>query len=336
MVLVIALSISFFRAISDAETKSRKQFLWKQTELAATEIEIEINRFGEDAKELINFLDDEDLDEEDYREEFTTIARRVFNRYPGLIDTVWVDLQDSLIYLTKTERNDFIRNRVSGDIPSKTEGDFLYYLNGENSGFELTFSLNPVRFTKGFVTHYYLNKGGSKLLRLGEEIESLESEQNSIPFEIEETAFQEIQRDMESGVIGIYELEWDNGDESREGILVQYPFHFGEIYKDASLLFMIESESITNGVYITYLYLFCGFAILLMGTVVFFTISLQNNMESQRLQEESAAEIAELFDQQNLLLKELGGFVYFHNYSVSMPLFCATHTSDPVIWISII
>lgn len=323
--LVILLGGSFFKAISEAETKSKREFLRKQTELAATEVEIAIDRFDEDAKSLIDYLEDEDLDADDFRDDLSNSVRRVFNNYPGLIDTAWVKLQDSLIYLTRTERNDFIRNRASEQMLTKGRPDFEYYTNGEDKGFELLFYLNPVRFTRDLVTHYYLNKGGSKLLMIGGGLENLDQGMNSPILEIDEISLRRIQSDVAVGVIGIYEIDWNKGTDSGSGILVQYPFNFGDFYENAALLFMVESESITGGVYSTYLFLFSGFVFLLIGTVIFFTLSLQNRMKSQKLLEESAEEISELFDQQNILLKELRGFVFFHNFKGEI-----TRVSDEV------
>ena len=325
VILVIILGVSFFKAISEAETKSKREFLRKQTELAATEIEIEMGRFGEDANHLIEFLEDEDLDSDDYRDDFTNSARRVFNSYPDLIDTVWVNLKDSVIYLTRTERNDFIRGKLEGSVPQKNDREFLFKTKGRNNGFELTFSLNPVKFTKAFVTHYYLNKGGSKLLMLGGKLENLDPGPKENILTIDSESLNQIQNDVEIGIIGIYEIDWVKGEDGGEGILVQFPFNFGDFYEDASLLFVIESESITSGIYSTYLFLFTGFVILLIGTAVFFTLSLQNNLESRKLLEQNANEISELFDQQNILLKELRGFVYFHNYKGEI-----TRVSDEV------
>ncbi len=313
VILVVLLGLSFFKAISDSETKSKREFLRKQTELAATEIEIEIDRFEVNANSLIEFLEDEDLDQDDFRDEFTNAVRRVFNNYPRFIDTVWVDLQDSIIYLTQTDRNDFIRDSAVGKIPTKADHDFIFSIEGKGKGFKLTFSLNPVRYTKDFVTHYYLNNGGSKLLMLGERMENLDPGLDADMLEIDEASLKQIQEDVEIGVIGIYEIDWKKETNFGSGILVQYPFNLGEFYDNAALLFIVESDSITSGIYSTYLFLFSGFVFLLIGTVIFFTLSLQTNLESQKLLKESAEEISELFDQQNLLLKELRGFVFFHN-----------------------
>lgn len=325
VILVVLLGLSFFNAITNAEIKSKKEFLRKQTELAATEIEIEMDRFEGDARGLMDFLEDEDLDEDDYRGDLSKSARKVFNNYPGLIDTLWVNLQDSMVYFTMTDRNDFIRGPELGTVPTKDSREFVYFAKGKGKAFELTFSLNPVRFTSDFVTHYYLNKGGSKLLMLGEKLENLNPSPSAPIFEIDETSLLQIKDDASIGITGLYEIDWEKDDSAGAGILVQYPFDFGGFYENASLLFAIESESITGGIYSTYLFLFSGFVFLLIGMVVFFTLSLQNSLESQRLLEKSAREISELFDQQNLLLKELHGFVFFHNFKGEI-----TRVSDEV------
>jgi PAS domain S-box-containing protein len=325
ILLVILLGVSFFKAINDTENKSKREFLRRQTELAANEVEIEIDRFEEDAKSLVESLEDEDLDEDDYRDELTNDVRRVFNNYPGLIDTVWVNLKDSVIYLTRTERNDFIRNRAKENIPAKGTHDFDYSTKGNEKGFELTFSLTPVRFTKDLLLHYYLNKGGSKLLLLAGELENLDQGYNVPSLEIDEASVQKIQNDVSIKVTGLYDIDWKKGASSGSAVLVQYPFDFGEFYQNAALLFMIESESITSGIYSTYLFLFFGFVFLLISTVVFFTLSLKNRMESEKLLSKRSEEISELFDQQNILLKELRGFVFFHNFKGEI-----TRVSDEV------
>jgi len=46
----------------------------------------------------------------------------------------------------------------------------------------------------------------------------------------------------------------------------------------------------------------------------FFVISVKNYLDLSKSREENYREIKELFDQQNMLLKELHGFVFFHNY----------------------
>ncbi|UZD23655.1 PAS domain-containing hybrid sensor histidine kinase/response regulator [Algoriphagus halophytocola] len=314
VVLVIALGVSFFRAITDTQIESRKEFLRRQTELAASGIELEIDRFEEESKYILDFLIDDGLDAEDYKAELTGLTRRLFNRYPGLIDTLYMNLADSAVYFTMTDRNDFIRQRLKQKIPSHVQQESLLKLSSQDNRFQLTFTLNLVRFTRDFVTHYYLNDGGLKLLSLDNSLQNLNQRARFDHLEFDEESHKAMVQDYSIGVIGIYEVDWKDNERSGEGILVQYPFDYGDLVEHASLLFMIESETITSGVYSTYFLLFIGLILLLTGTVVFFTISLQQNLESQRTLKKNSEEISELFDQQNLLLKELKGFIFFHNY----------------------
>ena len=325
VVLVIALGVSFFNAITETQIKSRKEFLRKQTELAATGIELEIDRFEEESNYILDFLMDEGLDAEDYRKEFTSLTRRLFNRYPGLIDTLYVNLSDSAVYFTMTDRNDFIRQGLEQKIPKHIQKESLLKLSSEDNRFQLIYRLNLVGFSRNFVAHYYLNDGGVKLLSIDKTLQNLNQRARFDSLEFDEESHKAIVEDYAIGVIGIYEVGWSDGANKGSGILVQYPFDYGDLVEDASLLFMIESESIINGVYSTYFLLFIGLILLLTGTVVFFTISLQHNLESQRVLKENSEEISELFDQQNLLLKELKGFVFFHNYKGEI-----TRVSDEV------
>ncbi len=312
VVLVVALGISFFSAILNTQLESRKDFLIKQTELAAHSLEIDIERFEEDAKFLIFYLEEDDLDPEDFRNEFTTSVRRVFNNYPGLIDSAWVDLNDSLVSFTMTPRNDFIRSPFRGDLEVKKIKDQTFFIQGD-SGFKVLFSLNLVKYSRNLAANYYLNPNGGKFLFLKNRLWDIR--QIEVPEEISigDEAFEAIRKDVEIGVKGVYELEKPGNERQVKTVLVQYPFDFGEIEEDVSLVFFVESEDLTSGVYSTYFLLFVGLVILLISTVIIFIRSIKNNLESQRILQEKNEEISDLFEQQSLLLKELRGFVFFHD-----------------------
>lgn len=324
VLLVIALGVSFYFAISDAQLASRKVFLTKQTELAARELELEIFRFEEDSKSLFSFLEDEDLDEEDYQLDLPMAIRKLMNNYPDLIDTVWVNFPNSAAFFTMTDRNDFISQPFDGFIRSKFKKNSSFY-RGNADGLEMLFLLNLDGFSRRFVTNYYLNAGGGKFLLVGDQLIDISSTALNNSIEFKEKDLQEIKNDIAIGLKGIYEVTWNYEGDPVSGVLVQYPFDFGGILENASMLFFIETEQLTAGVYNTYLWLFLVLTLLLLGTIVFFILSLNNNLKSQHQLEKSSKEISELFDQQNLLLKELKGFVYFHNHKGKM-----TSVSDEV------
>jgi PAS domain S-box-containing protein len=312
VILVVALGVSFFNAIFYTQLDSKKDFLSKQTELAALGLEIEFDRFEEDSKNFGIHLNDSDLDEEDFQEEFNIYTRRFFNTYPFLIDTIWVDLKDSVLMFTLTDRNDFVRALYQGDFPNLKERPSS--LQVENKlGFKVFYSLNLPNFSREHVANFYLNPGSRKFLFLDSESIDLSKTPDNLDFEILPEYLQLINQDISLGLKGIYPIFWEQGGENVSGILAQYPFRLGRLNTKASLIFLIPTESLTSGIYTTYIYLFVGLVLLLIGTVVFFTISLRNNIEAVRIQSENLLEISQLFDQQNLLLKELKGFVFFHD-----------------------
>ncbi|WP_144602462.1 PAS domain-containing hybrid sensor histidine kinase/response regulator [Algoriphagus algorifonticola] len=308
VLLVITLGFSFFMAIFNAQLNSRKEFLNKQTELASRGIELEIRRFEEESKELINYLEDPNHELDDYDEEFTYAVRRLFNSFPQLVDTVWVDMMDSVLVFNKNDRTEFFRTQSDKGFPSTDEKRFSNLILGKK-GFRVLYSLDLVSYAKEFVMNYYLNPGGGKFLIYNDRLIPLNS--NSI--QIQASKIADLENDLALGLKGFYEASWQRNDEETSGIIAQYPFSFVLSSESGAMVFAVPAESLTSGIYQTYFFLFLGFVALLIFTVGFFVVSIKNNLEFQRTQEANIQEISELFDQQNLLLQELKGFVYFHD-----------------------
>jgi PAS domain S-box-containing protein len=313
VLLILLLGVSFFRALNTTQIESRRDFLKKQTELAAIDLEIEVDRFIDYANSLNDYLDDSDLDEEDYNEHFTNSSRRVFNNYLGLIDTLVVDFEDSVIFMTQTPRNDFIRREYDQRVEDFEKSDYLYRIEGIEKGIKLYFKLNPVAYSKYFVKNYYLDRLGNKLLYLDDSLFNINHGSDLPDLKIDPAAYKKIAKDIERKVFSTYEIKWTYFDIERRGIIVQYPVRFGNVISDSSLLFLIELDSVTAGIYSNYFLLFLGLVVLIFGIVILFTYFLRNRIESERLLLDRSNEISSLFDQQNLLLKELRGFVYFHD-----------------------
>lgn len=324
VILVVLLGVSFFRAILNTQLQTRKEYLIKQTELAAQSLEIDINRFEEDAQFFLNYLEEDELKPENFKQDFTTNVRRVFNNYPGLIDSVWVDLNDSLISFTMTSRGNFIRRPFDGDLNEKKKKGQVIYLQGKK-GINVLFSLDLVKFSRNFVSNYYLNPAGGKFLILKNRFFDISGVANENELNIDKEDNDQILKDISDGVMGVYQVDWTKNEGKISGILVQYPFDFGEIEEDVTLAFFVESEHLTSGIYSTFFLLFVGLVILLIGTVGIFIRSINNNLQSQRALRGKNKEISILFEQQSLLLKELHGFVFFHDSQGFI-----THISDEV------
>src|SRR5690606_20362448 len=112
VLLVIALGFSFFNAIYFSQLDSRKEFLVNQTELVSLGLEIGLLRFKVEVKLLVSFLEDPDLDS-DFKYEFTVFTRRSFSSFPGMLDSIMVDMIDSTVIFTMTGRNEFIRETAT-------------------------------------------------------------------------------------------------------------------------------------------------------------------------------------------------------------------------------
>ncbi|MFC3414383.1 PAS domain-containing hybrid sensor histidine kinase/response regulator [Algoriphagus hitonicola] len=311
VVLVIILGLSFFDAIFEAQINSRKEFLYKQTELAAQSLEMDIRRFEDEGKGLISYLEDPFHELDDYDEELTSAARRFFNAYPGLIDTAWVDMQDSVLIFTLTDRNNFIRTQSTEAYPEAGSRRYTYDVIGKK-GFRIIYSLNLIDFTKEKVLNYYLNPGGAKFMIFNDGLIDLSS-YGSSGIEFSPQNLQPVLEDLSLGLKGLYELKWRKDGENVSGILAQYPFSFDLTSRMGTLVFLVPVEGLQSGIYGTYLLLFLGFVILLIFTIGFFIVSIKNNLEADRIKEENIREISVLFEQQNLLLQELRGFVFFHD-----------------------
>ncbi|MCZ8134182.1 MAG: hypothetical protein O9252_01615, partial [Algoriphagus sp.] len=239
-------------------------------------------------------------------------ARRTFIAFPSIIDTIWVDLGESMMRYTLTSRNDFIQASVT-QIPDSKAGK--YQVIEGKSGLKIVYSFDLVGFAREYVSNFYQTPGGSKYLLLNDQLVDIGAASTMNERKIYSSDLQRIREDISLGLKGFYQINWDEGGKTGiDGVLAQYPFRFGYGDIPASLAFSAPVQSLTSGLYSTYFYLFIGIVFLLVGSILFFVISIKNSLEISKTKEASLAEISELFDQQNLLLKELRGFVFFHNY----------------------
>lgn len=318
--LILILGISFLTALNTTQFDAKRDFLRKQTELAAIGLEAEGDRFIDYANSLSAYLE-----EEGDSVYFTKASKRVFNNYQGLIDTLIVEFEDSVIFMTQTPRNDFIIGVYTKRVGEEGKEGYQYRLEGREKGIKLYFKLNLVAHIKYFVKNYHLHRVENKLLILDGKLININQGIDLPDLEINPDDYQRISADIEKGVFGIYEIDLTYAESAHRGIMVQYPFRFGDLVPNSSLLFVIESEAIANGIFSTYIFLYLGMVVLVLGFVIFFTTILRNRNASEHLLLERSDEISTLFDQQNLLLKELRGFVYFHDYKGKI-----TRVSDEV------
>jgi len=211
ILLVVSIGISFFNALYESQLSTRKEFLNKQTELAARGIEFELIRFQEETRTFLNYLENTDWDQNKVRQDLPLAARRTFIAFPSIIDTIWVDLGDSVMRYTITSRNDFIQSTVQG-IPDSKAGK--YQVIEGNSGLKTVYSYDLLGFAREYVSNFYQTPGGSKYLLFNNQLFDIGAASSVTERKIQDSDLQRIREDISLGLKGFYQINWNEGGEA--------------------------------------------------------------------------------------------------------------------------
>ena len=310
ILLVMVVGVSFFWAIYSTQVDRRKDFLGQQTDLAGRGLENELDRFEEEATIFLGELEEHTA--KNRQDELGKLARKMLTTFPRLVDTLWVaDPQGLVTSYAYTERNDFIQKEVPQFPLDSAKPQLL--LEGK-MGHRLLFSTTISRFAREYLENFYQVPGGGSFLFINESLLDIGS--TSLPHlkEVEIEEFERVKKDLYQGVKGLYSVTWKQEGSPVNGVLAQYPLSFGDLVHHMGLVIILPFDDLRTGVYRTYFLLFTGIIIILVILISIFVISVKNYLQYSKNREESFKEVSELFDQQNLLLKELRGFVFFHNY----------------------
>ena len=310
ILLVAVVGVSFFWAIYSTQLAGRKDFLSQQTDLAGRGLENELDRFEEESKVFLGELEEHNT--KNRQDELGKLVRKMLTSFPSLVDTLWVaDPEGVVTSYVYTERNDFIQKQVP-QFPQDSLR-LQQYLEGE-SGYQLLFSITLTRFAQEYLENFYQMPGGGSFVFLKGELLDIGSP--SLPHlkSVAVYEFDSVKKDMYQGVKGIYPVSWEEEGNLVNGVLAQYPFSFGDLAHHAGLVIVLPISDLRSGIYRTYFLLFVGMIIIMVIILSFFVISVKNYLELSKTREDSYKEVSELFDQQNMLLRELKGFVFFHDY----------------------
>lgn len=310
ILLVLVVGISFFWAIYSTQVDRRKDFLEQQTDLAGRGLDNEFERFEEEATIFLGELEEHTA--KNRLDEIGKLARKMLTTFPLLVDSLWVaDPQGVVTSYVYTERNDFIQ-KVVPQFPLDTVNPHLL-LEGK-MGHRILFSTTISRFAREYLENFYQVPGGGSFLYINETLTDIGS--TSLPHlkEVQIEEFEGVKKDLYQGVKGLYSVTWKQEGSPVNGVLAQYPFSFGDLVHHMGLVIVLPLDDLRTGVYRTYFLLFMGMIIILVVLLSIFVISVRNYLDFSKSREESLKEVTELFDQQNMLLRELRGFVFFHDY----------------------
>ena len=310
ILLVMVVGVSFFWAIYSTQVDRRKDFLGQQTDLAGRGLENELDRFEEEATIFLGELEEHTA--KNRQDELGKLARKMLTSFPRLVDTLWVaDPQGLVTSYVYTERNDFIQKEVPQFPLDSVKPQLL--LEGK-MGHRIIFSTTLARFAQDYLENFYQVPGGGSFLYLNGNLTDIGS--TSLPHlkEVKIEEFEGVKKDMYQGVKGLYPVTWQQEGALVNGVLAQYPLSFGDLVHHMGLVIVLPLDDLRTGVYRTYFLLFAGMIIIMVILLSIFVISVKNYLQYTKNREEGYKEVSELFDQQNMLLRELRGFVFFHNY----------------------
>ena len=310
ILLILLVGVSFFGAIYSAQVDRRKDFLGQQTDLAGRGLENELDRFEEESKVFLAELEEHEL--KGRQDEVGKLSRKMLTSFPRLVDTLWVvDPQQVITQYVYTKRNDFIQTPVNHFPLDSLKTQLL--LEGK-MGHRILFSTTLAGFAQEYLENFYQVPNGGSFLYLDQNLVDIGSP--SLPHlkEIKIEEFEGVKKDMYQGVKGLYPVTWQQDGAVVNGVLAQYPFSFGDLVHHMGLVIVLPLDDLRTGVYRTYFLLFAGMIIIMVILLSIFVISVKNYLQYTKNREKSFKEVSELFDQQNMLLKELQGFVFFHNY----------------------
>ena len=310
ILLVMVVGINFFWAIYTSQVDRRKDFLGQQTDLAGRGLENEFDRFEEESKVFLAELEEHEL--KGRQDEVGKLTRKILTSFPSLVDTLWVvDPQQSITQYVYTKRNDFIQIPVNHFPLDSLKPQLL--LEGK-MGHRILFSTTIARFAQEYLENFYQVPNGGSFLYLGGNLIDIGSASLPRLKEVEIAEFEGIKKEMYQGVKGLYPVTWQQDGTQVNGVLAQYPLSFGDLVQHMGLVIVLSVDDLRSGVYQTYFLLFVGIIVIMVILLSILVISVKNYLEYTKTREEQYKEVTELFDQQNMLLKELQGFVFFHNY----------------------
>ncbi|AFL86054.1 PAS domain S-box [Belliella baltica DSM 15883] len=316
VMLIFFLAFNFFNALTDNQLDARQQFLNKQVELVAKEIQ---NRFETTYEDLIFFVNNLEpwTYERGNNEEiaFEMRARRIFNNHRNILDTLIVAFPNKTVSFHFDERNNFIKSILNPNESIATESQNKIKFENPSKAVEIHGIFNLDRFLGDELGNYYLGLSSEKLLYKNGEIFGLYEYLPRSGYRILSTTMEELDKDIKNGLRGGYQGFLVNEIESKqfEAIIFQYPFNLYPLEDTLSVVFIQDKRIATAGIYSTYFYLLIGLMFLLLVVILILYRFIKNARISNEILKENSEKIEGLFRQQSLLLQESKGFIYFQD-----------------------
>ncbi|WP_194774451.1 PAS domain-containing hybrid sensor histidine kinase/response regulator [Pararhodonellum marinum] len=321
VLLILFLAYSFFVALSDNQINTRKQFLAKQTEQTAKDIQMNFAKTYEDMVFFINNLEPWTYERTGNEQlAFEKRARRIFNNHRNVLDTVFVRFPNLAVSFYFDEQNNFIKKTYPEWDGSKIEHPGFLWLENNNKQVALGFFIDIKKFFADELNNHYLGSSSEKFFYQNETLFKLSEYAFSKGDHLDERTLKVLAEDVKIGLRGGYEGYFADSvqQKNHQAIIHQYPFNLYPLDQTFAIVYLQDKKSISSGIFETYFYLLMGLLLLLVIVLLILYKFLKNVHLSNAILAKNSDEINELFRRQALLLHETKGFIYFQEADGSM------------------
>jgi len=315
ILITLTLALFFYNSISNNQIDNRNFFLNKQLEFAANEAQRYLNNLNED---LIFFANSQEVNKQreiigPSKELDELRARRLFNNYMNLIDTLIIKKGDFKQVYSVNESNQLNVNSMKTNFIENKHGTENFIVTSDKRDVMLIVKLNLNKYFNRLLDNYYLGSNTDKLVYKNNGFFKINGE-GQIFFQ-DKSFKTKIIQEIDGGIRGDYSgfISGSFNAKPKEFLLVQYPFTLIHLKDKFAFAFAQEKTTIDSAIFENYFHLFIALFALLILVVIFISKYFKITSENIRFLEKKPNDLNQLLKQQTILLQQSKGFIYYQN-----------------------
>ena len=315
ILITLTLALFFYNSISNNQIDNRNFFLNKQLEFAANEAQRYLNNLNED---LIFFANSQEVNKQRGKmgptNELDELrARRLFNNYMNLIDTLIIKKGDFEQLYNVNESDQLNVNSMKTKFIENKQGTENFIVASDKGDIHLIVKLNLNKYFNRLLDNYYLGSNTDKLVYMNNGFFKINGE-GQIFFQ-DKSFKTKIIQEINGGIRGDYSgfISGASNATPTEFLLVQYPFTLIHLKDNFAFAFAQEKNTIDSAIFENYFHFFIALFALLTLVIIFISKYFKITSENNRFLERKSSHLNQFLKQQTILLQQSKGFIYYQN-----------------------
>ena len=308
VLMIGMLSYFLYSTLSEHISASTREYLSKEAQLASSDVQREFSNLREDLSYYASRISENDGRLDDNR------ILRLLNKYPIILDTLFLQSQEETIYFTFDDSDSLVCSAYVGKIPEGYSSNHLSVSSNFGDA-TLVAKVNLSEFFREVTTPYFAS--GTKYFYENGKLFDLNTgryeEATAFPTALLDSIHGDVSQSRWGSYTSPIAIPSGGGDEPQNALIVQAPFKLHPLPQSFSFVFVEQEKTLISDLYSPYLYLFVA----LFGVLIFVLFLMwkffENTHKNKLLLEKNTEEINLLFKQQTMLLQQSNGFVYYHD-----------------------